>query len=90
MFVKEELIYLINNEGRKYVTDYRSLDEVAELLDCRFFYRANRQNIVHLPFVESYRSDDTGKITLKIHGAKPDEVIVSKEKSAEFKKWFEK
>ena len=26
LFVKEELIYLINREGNKYITDYRSLD----------------------------------------------------------------
>jgi DNA-binding LytR/AlgR family response regulator len=90
MFVKEELIYLISRERKKFITDYRSLDELAELLDPQDFYRANRQNIIHLPFIESYRSDDTGKITLKIQGDQTEEVIVSKEKAAEFRKWFEK
>lgn len=89
MFVKEELIYLVNRDGQKFITDYRSLDEVEELLDRRSFYRANRQNLVHLPFIESYRGDDTGKITLKLRGIKTTDLIVSKEKAAEFRKWFD-
>ncbi|HRH60632.1 MAG TPA: LytTR family DNA-binding domain-containing protein, partial [Chitinophagaceae bacterium] len=54
LFTKEELIFLINREGQKFITDYRSLDEVEELLNPSVFYRANRQHLVHLPFIESY------------------------------------
>jgi DNA-binding LytR/AlgR family response regulator len=89
LFTKEEIIYLVNREGKKFITDYRSLDEVQELLDPKGFYRANRQAIVHLSFVESYRTDDTGKITVKMRLCKAEDIIVSKEKAAEFKKWFE-
>lgn len=89
LFLKEELIYLINKEGNRFITDFRSLDEVEELVNPKFFYRVNRQHLVHLPFIESYRSDDTGKLTLKLRGVKTNELIVSKEKAAEFKKWFD-
>ena len=89
LFVKEELIFLINREGNKFITDFRSLDEVEELVDPKLFYRVNRQHLVHLPFIESYRGDDTGKLTLKLRGIKTNELIVSKEKAAEFKKWFD-
>lgn len=89
MFTKEELIYLVNREGRKFITDYRSLDEVQELVDPSLFYRANRQQLVHLPFIESYRTDDTFKITLKMRNLKGPDVIISKEKAAEFRRWFD-
>lgn len=89
LFLKEELIYLINKEGNRFITDFRSLDEVEELVNPQIFYRVNRQHLVHLPFIESYRSDDTGKLTLKLRGIKTNELIVSKEKAAEFKKWFD-
>ncbi|MDX2048772.1 MAG: LytTR family DNA-binding domain-containing protein [Chitinophagaceae bacterium] len=88
-FVKEELIYLVNSNGQRFITDYRSLDEVEELVDPKTFYRANRQHLVHLPFIESFRSDDTGKLVLKMKNLKTDDIIVSKEKAAEFRKWFE-
>lgn len=89
LFTKEELIFLINRDGQKFITDYRSLDEVEELLNPSIFYRANRQHLVHLPFIESYRGDDTGKITLKMRGIKINELIVSKDKAADFRKWFD-
>jgi DNA-binding LytR/AlgR family response regulator len=88
-FLKEEIIYLINREGKKFITDFRSLDEVQELIDPKVFYRVNRQCIVHLPFIESYRTDDTGKITLKMRNIKTEELIISKDKAAEFKRWFD-
>jgi two-component system LytT family response regulator len=89
LFLKEELIYLISREGNRFITDFRSLDEVEELINPKVFYRVNRQHLAHLPFIESYRGDDSGKLTLKLRGIKISELIVSKEKAAEFKKWFD-
>jgi len=88
-FIKEEIIYLVNKDGARYITDFRSLDEVEELVDPKIFYRVNRQNLVHLPLIESYRGDETGKLTVKIRGSKVNELIISKEKAADFRKWFE-
>lgn len=86
-FVKEEIIYLLQTDGKKFITDYRSLDEVEELVDPAIFYRANRQCLVHLPAIESYRTDHTSKLQLKLKSFK-EEVIISKEKAAEFRQWF--
>jgi two-component system LytT family response regulator len=89
LFIKEELIFLINRDGNRFITDFRSLDEVEELVNPKIFYRANRQQLVHLPFIESYRGDDTGKLNLRLRGIKTIDSVVSKEKAAEFKKWFD-
>jgi len=89
LFIKEELIFLINRDGNRFITDFRSLDEVEELVDPKIFYRVNRQQLVHLPFIESYRGDDTGKLNLRLRVIKTIDSVVSKEKAAEFKKWFD-
>lgn len=88
-FAKEEVIYLVHKDGKKYITDFRSLDEIEELLDPKQFYRANRQYIISLPQIESMRSDETGKIIVKMKLAASPEIIVSKEKAASFRKWVE-
>lgn len=88
-FAKEELIYVTNTEGKKYITDFRSLDEIEELLDPQVFYRANRQFIISLAGIESMRSDDSGKIIVKLKLQSSPEIIVSKEKAAAFRKWVE-
>lgn len=87
-FSKDEIIYLHHKDERKFITDYRSLDEIMELLDPAKFYRANRQYVVHLPYISSLRSDETGKLCLQLSVKSPG-IIVSKEKAAAFRKWLE-
>lgn len=87
-FCKEEIIYLVAADGKKYITDYRSLDEVEELLDPTVFFRANRQHIVSLPFIHALHNDESGKIFLKMKPETCDEVVVSKEKAASFRRWI--
>lgn len=88
-FTKEEIIYLVHKDGKKYITDYRSLDEVEELLNPEHFYRANRQFIISLPYIDTMRGDETGKIIVKLKYPGTPEIIVSKEKAAQFRKWVE-
>ena len=87
-FIKEEIIYLLNIDGKKMITDYRSLDEVEDLVDPAVFYRANRQSLIQLNAIESYRTDHTSKLQLRLKSVK-EEITISKEKAAEFRNWFE-
>jgi len=88
-FLKEqEVIFLFDKSGQRYVTDYRSLDEVEELVDPAAFFRANRQALVHLPYIAKYETDFTGKILITLRLKPVPEVVVSKEKAAGFKKWL--
>lgn len=86
-FKDQEVIFLFDKSGQRYVTDYRSLDEVEDLVDAAAFYRANRQALVHLPYIARYETDFTGKIFITLRLQPVPEVIVSKEKAAGFKKW---
>jgi len=88
-FCKEEVICLHHIEGRKFITDFRSLDEVEELLDPVQFFRANRQFIIKLDAVVSMRSEESGKIIVKMCGGSCNEIVISKEKAAQFRKWIE-
>jgi len=88
-FVKEEIIFLQNSAGKKYITDYRSLDEVEELIDPKIFFRANRQCIVQLSYIDSMRTDETGKLVVKLKCPFAADVLISKEKAATFRKWIE-
>ncbi|MBX7181749.1 MAG: LytTR family DNA-binding domain-containing protein [Bacteroidia bacterium] len=88
-FSKEELIFLHNKQGESFVTDYRSLDEIEELLNPELFFRCNRQNLIHLAYVNSFKPDFTGKLEVKMKTGHAPEFQVSKEKAHDFRKWFE-
>ncbi|MBI1223249.1 MAG: response regulator [Bacteroidetes bacterium] len=87
-FVKDEIIFLLTKSGEKLITDYHTLDELEELLDPKLFYRANRQYIVQIEAILGFKPHYTGKLILQLEGHK-DEVVVSREKAASFKRWFE-
>jgi DNA-binding LytR/AlgR family response regulator len=89
-FLRHELIYLHTTEGKKLITDYRTLDELEELVDPDCFFRANRQYLIQLEAVAGYRHADSGK--LSVHFKSPNdelELIVSKEKASSFRYWLE-
>lgn len=89
-FTRDELIYLCTVTGQRLVTDYRTLDELDELADPARFFRANRQCLVHIDAVAGHRSHHTGKIQVMLHPPNDRlELIVSKEKAAQFRQWFE-
>lgn len=87
-FVKEELIYLTEGEGNRWITDFRSLDEIEDLIAKERFFRANRQFLVQRKFIKGFKSDDTGKLHLILKMKKAPEITISKEKAAEFRNWF--
>jgi two-component system, LytTR family, response regulator len=88
-FIKEEIIFLVDKDGRKLITDYRSLDEVEELVNPQAFFRANRQAILHLPFINSVKTDETGKTNVSLKISQVAEITVSKEKTASLRKWLD-
>lgn len=81
-----ELISLVSTKHNEYLTDYRSLEEVSELLDPAIFYRANRQFLIHTRHLERYQSDAQGRILLYFAQPGQPEIAVSKDRAADFKK----
>lgn len=88
-FYRDSVIWLQTTDNQSLITDYNSLDEVEELLDPSKFYRANRQWIVKIDAIESYRTHFTGKIELKLSVSAKEEVTISKDKAHDFRVWFE-
>ncbi|UFH52309.1 LytTR family DNA-binding domain-containing protein [Spirosoma sp. KNUC1025] len=89
-FLRNELIYLHTTEGKKLVTDYKTLDELEELIDPDCFFRANRQCIIHLDAVSGYQHFDSSKLMVQLKRPNElQEVIISKEKAGPFRHWLE-
>lgn len=86
-----KLCFLRTWENQRYLLDY-SLEELAELLDPGSFFRASRNYILHIRAVRNVQPYFNSKLHVQIHpAAEPQhEVIVSKEKAGEFKKWLGK
>jgi len=88
-FVKQDLIFLVQVNGRKLVTGYRSLDEVEAVVDPARYFRANRQCLIHRRMISGYRTDPQNKLLLSVQADWGEPVMVSKEKAGAFRKWFD-
>ncbi|MBO9564330.1 MAG: LytTR family transcriptional regulator DNA-binding domain-containing protein [Niastella sp.] len=67
-----------------------SLDELAKQLDNDVFYRANRQFIVNVNAIKTILVYGRNQLQLITHPMPPEDIIISKNKVAEFKKWLDR
>lgn len=84
---KDELIFLHTYEGKKYISDCQTLDEVEQLLNPLHFYRANRQFIINIRAIETLKPTYKG-ISVKLCLPTLSEIEVSREKVASIKQWL--
>lgn len=86
-FHKAELVYLHTIDNEKLISDHQTLDELETLIDPKKFFRVNRQYIVHIQAVGKVKTTHKG-LAIQLKGPFTDELEVSREKAAAFKKWL--
>ncbi len=86
-FYKNELVFLVKNDGVKYAIDYK-LEQLEELLNPKMFFRLNRQFIAHFNQIESIERLTNNRLSIQLNPAFKGEIVVSQKKSAAFKAWL--
>jgi DNA-binding LytR/AlgR family response regulator len=84
----EKNTFLQNNSGRDYAINY-SLDQLEDLLDPAQFFRINRKFIVAFSAISDIISYSNSRLKIKLNSNESDDLIVSREKVQDFKKWLE-
>ena len=84
----EKETYLTTSTGKTYGLEY-SLDQLEELTDPKMFFRINRKYIINLKAIKDIITYSGSRLKVKVNDSDSDEMIVSREKVAEFKNWLE-
>ena len=84
----EKYTFLQNNSGRDYAINY-TLDRLEDLLDPAQFFRINRKFIVSFSAISDIISYSNSRLKVKLNSNKSNDLIVSREKVQDFKKWLE-
>ena len=87
-FLKDTLIYIVTNDKQQFVTDFQSIDEVEELVNPKFFYRANRQYIIHINAIDNFKTDVYSKLIVKLKPPLNITIDISREKAQAFRRWI--
>ncbi|HKG70069.1 MAG TPA: LytTR family DNA-binding domain-containing protein [Segetibacter sp.] len=88
-YIDERSTFFKTSDNRKLVIDY-TLDEIESMLDEHRFFRINRSFIVSIESVRQMNDFFNSRLILKLHPEINKEVIVSREKVNDFKKWMGK
>jgi DNA-binding LytR/AlgR family response regulator len=74
-------------EGKTYKFDH-TLDELSEMLDPEFFFRANRQYIISRAAIKDIDIWFNSRLSVNLKISVPEKILISKARITEFKKWF--
>ena len=88
IYTENKLVYLLDNNGKKYIGD-KNLSELEIELDDTVFFRTNRQYIVNINYIKGFKPYEKVKLLVDVN--LPDlnhKIIISQEHAPEFRKWI--
>ena len=88
-YTESKIVFVVDQSGKKYLSGY-TLADLEKKLNPLVFFRANRQYIINIDYIRSFRSFEKVKIKVDIDipGSNPC-IIVSQETAASFRKWMQ-
>jgi len=87
-FSENKLSFILTTDNKKYPLD-QPLHEVEHLLDPKIFFRINRQLIVKFTSIAEMHPYFKGRIKLNLRPEFHEELVVSSERTPDFKRWLE-
>ena len=88
-YIVERAVFFKTNNGKNYNLDY-SLDQVQQLIDPEKFFRINRNYLIQINAIQDIYNYSSSRLGIKINGIDHLNLIVSREKVGEFKKWLDR
>jgi DNA-binding LytR/AlgR family response regulator len=87
-FTENKIVYVIDKNGRKYLAD-KNLTDLEQELDAKIFFRVNRQYIVNINYIRSFKSYERVKLQVELTITDLNYfIVVSQETAPLFKKWI--
>ncbi len=87
--IRERGTFLKTISGKTYDIDY-SLDQAQKLVDPNIFFRINRNYLIHIDAIQDIYSYSSNRLGVKLKMLDHLDMIVSREKVADFKNWLDR
>ncbi|WP_347174811.1 LytR/AlgR family response regulator transcription factor [Polaribacter uvawellassae] len=87
VYTENTITYVVTFEGKKSTTNI-SLDDMYTNLDATLFFRANRQFIISITAIDKIIKYGNSQLKILLQSKTSEEIIISKNKAAEFKQWL--
>ncbi|MEO8771507.1 MAG: LytTR family DNA-binding domain-containing protein [Ferruginibacter sp.] len=88
-YADNKTTYLVDRKANKFVINF-SIEKLESLLDPYYFFRVNRKIIVHSKMIDLGKPYMNSRLKLSLKNfSHEEEIIVSRERVAAFRKWAE-
>ena len=89
LYTQDKVVYVVDRFCKKYLSD-KTLTELEDELDRRTFFRANRQYIINIGFLKSFKSFEKVKLLVELSIPHQNHCItISQETAPAFRKWMQ-
>lgn len=85
----QKMTMLVTREAKRFPMD-QSLDKVMDLLDPDIFFRLNRKYIIHIEAPAKMHPYFKGRLKVELTPEIDDDIVVSSERTPEFKAWLDR
>ena len=87
IYTEHTITYVVDVHGKKSTTN-SSLDELYSGLNNSYFYRANRQFIIAISSIQKIIRYGNNQLKIVVNPNSEIDIIIGKNKAAEFKQWL--
>jgi DNA-binding LytR/AlgR family response regulator len=84
----EKTTFAQTMQGKSYPLDH-SLDKLEHIIDPTDFYRISRKYLVRYEAIEEVRSYSSSRLKLVLKNHREENVLVSRDRTADFKEWLD-
>lgn len=89
-YINERYTFLFTDTAKSYPLDY-SLNKIEQLIDLRLFFRVNRDYIVNFYAIQDMITYSSSRLKIILADwTEKGEIVVSRERVADFKKWIDR
>jgi DNA-binding LytR/AlgR family response regulator len=89
-YIRERSVFIRTFQGKTYDVDY-SLEQLQQMVDPDLFFRINRNVMINIEAVSKLVVYSSNRLKLVNHsGFNADELIVSRDKVSDFKRWMDR
>jgi DNA-binding LytR/AlgR family response regulator len=88
-YSENKVVFVLDRRGGKYIYD-GPLQQLESELDPLQFFRANRQYLINIDYILSFRTVEKSKLKVQMEGPdKTPPIIVSQETAPRFRRWIQ-
>lgn len=89
-FTENKVVFAVDTAGKRSLVD-KNLNELEEELGGQGFFRANRQYLLNIDYIKSFKPYERVKLWVELTANNIDyTIVVSQQTSSSFRKWLER